>query len=263
MTQAEHLLQHMGVTEPSEIDLEAIAFHLGARVRFRPLDGCEARIIGCNGSAIITVNESSPHRRQRFSIAHELGHWCHHCGKALICRAEDYRPRDALSPERVADSYAADLIMPRYLFQPVARTYPKLNFRTTNAIAGIFDTSLTATAIRLVEGDHSPALVICHDSRRRKWFARAPCVPARWFPKDGLDRDSFAFDVLRGDASDDPLPRKIGAEAWFDCPEAANCEVYEQSMRTGDDEVLTLILISDGSMFEERDESVGRWRGKR
>jgi hypothetical protein len=32
LTRAERLLQDLGVTEPKEIDLEAIAFHLGARV---------------------------------------------------------------------------------------------------------------------------------------------------------------------------------------------------------------------------------------
>jgi hypothetical protein len=70
VTSAERLLQELGVMEPGEIDLEAIAFHLGARVRYRPLDGCEARIIGSNDAAIITVNERSSYRRKRFSIAH-------------------------------------------------------------------------------------------------------------------------------------------------------------------------------------------------
>jgi hypothetical protein len=107
VTPAERLLQELGVTEPSEIDLEAIAFHLGARVRYRPLDGCEARIIGSNDVAVITVNERSSYPRKRFSIAHELGHWCHHRGKALVCRAEEFRPRDPTSPERIADAYAA------------------------------------------------------------------------------------------------------------------------------------------------------------
>ena len=55
MTPAETLLRELGVTEPEEIDLEAIAFHAGARVRFRMLCGCEAHIVGCNGAAVITV----------------------------------------------------------------------------------------------------------------------------------------------------------------------------------------------------------------
>jgi hypothetical protein len=253
LSPAEHLLQELGVTEPIEIDLEAIAFHVGARVRYRPLDGCEARIIGHNDVAIITVNERSSHRRKRFSIAHELGHWRFHRGRALVCRTDDVKPDDLTSTERVADAFAADLIMPHYLFRPALRQYPKLNFTTVRNLADVFHASHTAIAIRLVEADHSPALLICHRHDGRKWFTRAPTVPARWFPKDTLDGDSFAFDVLFGSKLDDPLPRKIGADAWFDRWEAANHEVYEQTMRTGSDEILTLVLINSADMLEEQD----------
>lgn len=64
MTPAEMLLQELGVTDPGEIDLEAIAHHVGARVRYRALCGCEAHILGCNGAAVITIkNDSSPRRK--------------------------------------------------------------------------------------------------------------------------------------------------------------------------------------------------------
>ena len=128
LSPAEILLQDLGVTEPSEIDLEAIAFHVNARVRYRPLDGCEARIIGRADQAIITVNQHSQHRRKRFSITHELGHWHHHRGKCLSCRVEAYRPRRTASPERTADGYAAHLLMPNYLFRAMARDHKKLGF---------------------------------------------------------------------------------------------------------------------------------------
>lgn len=86
---AELLLQELGITEPREIDLEAIAWTQGVHVRYRPLDGCEARIIGCGDRAIITVNDRSSARRQRFSIGHELGHWKWHRGRILVCRADE------------------------------------------------------------------------------------------------------------------------------------------------------------------------------
>ena len=249
---AERLLQEVGVTDPNEIDLEAIAFYLGARVRYRKLEGCEARIIGRNDAAIITIGKDCSDRRERFSLAHEIGHWTHHKGQTLVCRVEESTPQGKMSPERVANTYAADLLMPRYLFSPVARSYPKLNFKTVNDIADIFHTSRPATAIRLVESGHSPALLVCHGLKGRKWFARGPDVPTRWFPKDDLDADSFAFGVLYGKKPDDPMPRKIGADAWFDRRDAEQYTVYEQSIRAASDEVLTLVLISDSEMLEER-----------
>lgn len=248
---AERLLQELGITEPEEIDLEAIAFHLGACVRFRKLDGCEARIIGCNHAAIITIGEDCSYRRKRFSLAHEIGHWTHHKGQTLVCRVEESRPQERMSPERIANNYAADLLMPRYLFARTARSYPKLNFKTVDDIGGIFHTSRPATTIRLVEGSHSPAMLVCHGSARRKWFTRGADVPSRWFPKDDLDTDSFAFGVLHAGKPDDPMPRKIDADAWFDRWEAEKYEVHEQTIRTGTDEVLTLILITDPDMLED------------
>jgi hypothetical protein len=156
-----------------------------------------------------------------------------------------------MSPERVANTYAADLLMPRYLFDPVARAYPKLNFKTVSDIADIFHASRSATAIRLVEGGHSPALLVCHGSKGRKWFARGPDVPSRWFPKDDLDVDSFAFGILYGQAPDDPSPRKIGADAWFDRRDADKYLVHEQTIRSAPDEILTLVLITDPDMLDE------------
>jgi hypothetical protein len=260
LTPAERLLQELGITEPNEIDLDAIAFHAGARVRYRLLEGCEARIIGNGDQAIITVKADSHHRRKRFSIAHELGHWHHHRGRCLVCRAEEeYRHRDPLSPERVADGYAADLLMPNYLFRPRARQHAKLTFNAVSALADAFVASQTATAIRLVESDHTPALLVCHGPNGRKWFARAPSVPQKWFPQDTLDADSFAFGVLFGGMADDPTPRKIGADAWFDRRDAERYEVHEQTYRTGPEEILTLILVSDPAMLVQEHDR-GSWR---
>lgn len=255
LTHAERLLQELGITELDEIDLEAIAFHVGARIRYRRLEGCEARIVGIGDQAIITVRADSHPRRKRFSIAHELGHWHHHRGQHLACRAEETLPGDARLPERVADNFAADLLMPNYLFRPLARQHERLTFKTVDALAEAFRTSQTATAIRLVQSDHAPAVLVCHGLTGRRWFTRSPSVPSRWFPQDALDAESFAFGVLFGNEPDDPIPRKIDADAWFDRSEAERFEVHEQSIRIGSDEILTLILMNDPGMLEDQ----GRW----
>ena len=48
---------------------------------------------------------------------------------------------------KVADSYAADLLMPRYLFQPRAQALKDATFGSISQLAEAFKTSLTATAI--------------------------------------------------------------------------------------------------------------------
>ena len=261
-TAAERILVRLGVTEPREIDLEAIAWDLGVRIKHRPLDGCEARIVGTNDKAIITVNIRSSRRRRRFSIGHELGHWHHDRGRMLVCLADDIgcAAVSGSSPERLADQFASQLLMPEYLLRPAACTYPKFNFQTVCGIAEIFDTSRTATALRLVEGGYIPAVLICHGQHGRKWFARSPDVPDRWFPRKDLAAESFAFGVLFGHQPEDKFPRKVGADAWFDRAEAERYAVQEQSIQTANDEILTLVNISDDDMLREYSEGGSRIR---
>lgn len=249
MTPAEALLQEMGVTEPAEIDLDAIAHHVGARVRYRPLNGCEAHILGCNGHAIITVKSDSSARRKRFSIAHELGHWRFHRGKTLVCRVDEYRPREAQSAEKVADGYAADLLMPRYLFQPIGSRIGSVTFRSIGELAETFKTSLTATAIRLIDLDIVPALLICHGKNGRRWFARAPSIDRAWFPRDDLDPASSAFGVQFGGRPDETAPRNVSAATWLNRFDANRFDVRAQTIRTVGDETLSLVLIDDRKML--------------
>ena len=262
LSAAELILKDLGVTDPKDIDLEAIAWTLGVQVKYRPLDGCEAYITGDSERAIITVNSRSPRRRRRYSIGHELGHWKHHRGQILVCRHDDFgRGRRFSSPaEREADAYAANLLMPPYLFAPTARTFKRLDFKTVRAMADVFDTSYTATAIKLVESGHAYALLVSHTPDGRKWFTSTPGIPERWFPQDTLDPESSAFGVLYGKHPDDPSLRKIDADAWFDRPEAARYELLEQTMRIGENEILTLLIIADEAMLEERDTPFDRGR---
>lgn len=247
----ERVLQQLGVTEPDDIDLEAIAWTLGAEVRYRQLDGCEARIIGCGDRAIITVNERSSPRRRRFSVGHEIGHWSHHRGRCLVCRADEInRGGDNRSlMEKTADRYAANLLIPPYLLRPVLAKLKRLTFQTVTDVANRFSVSRIPAAIQIIEARFGPALLVCHGLQGRKWFCRSMDVASHWFPQEQLDPDSFAFDVLFGKKPDCPSPRKIGADAWFDRRGADQYEIYEQTIRIGGDEVLTLLLINEERML--------------
>lgn len=257
MSFADKVIDELGITEPDEIDLEAIAWHLGAKIKYDDMDGCEACILGANNRAIIRVSTKVRPERQRFSIGHELGHWCHHRNQPLFCKPDDIGANGNKvrnSKEKVADSYASDLLMPRSIFNPVARQFKNLNFDTVRQMAGVFKTSLTSTAIRLVEGDHSPSMLVCHGRNGRKWFARAKSVLEKWYPQADLDRESGAFDVLFGKAEESRFPIRIGADAWFDRFDASRFEVHEQTIRTTPGEILTLLLFKDEKMLRDEED---------
>ncbi len=258
MTASELLLQELGITEPHEIDLEAIAYYVGVTVKYRLLNGCEARIIGYGDKAVVTIHSDRPHTRQRFSLAHELGHWHHHRGRSFICRTEDIGSQGmgVSELEKVADAYAANLLMPHYLFLPIAQAIKKPSFDQFKKLAGAFRSSLTATAIRYIDSNVCPAMIVCHDRNGRKWFKRARDVPERWFPREDLDSDSYAFDVLFGNKGDHS-PALIEASSWFDRQEANLYEIREQTVPIGNGEVLTLLLIDNDEMLADMEKHKG------
>ena len=90
---------------------------------------------------------------------------------------------------------------------------------------------------------------------RSGWFSGSPRrvpgrIPERWFPREDLDADSYAFDVLHGE---DRRTRRvlIGAGAWFDRYCADKFELYEQTFKVADNEILTLLVFKDEVMLEE------------
>jgi hypothetical protein len=145
------LLEELGVSEPQDIKIEAIAEYCDATIVYEPLKGCEARILGHGERAIITVNSASLRERQRFSGAHELGHWMRDRGKIAFACAEMVFAAEwgEENPEARANRYAADLLLPPPLFSRRAKNR-EMTFATVRDLAKDFQTSLTATAIRLV-----------------------------------------------------------------------------------------------------------------
>ena len=170
------------------------------RVQYKDLIGCEARLVGYNNRAIVTIRDASDHRRKRFSLAHELGHWNYHRGRSFECRVDDWVEGYSSKPieEKEADKYASELLMPAYMFGPLAKKIKCPTFDGVKELADIFNTSLTATAIRLVNMNVWPLILVSHSKSGRVWFNRSKDVPERWFPQKELDQDSMAFDMLFG-----------------------------------------------------------------
>ena len=252
LTQAESLLQDLGVERAEDIDLEAIAWDCGARIKSRKLFSCEARIVGRGDRAIITVDEAVQPRRRRFSIAHELGHWRYHRHRCTICRSDQIgNARSAVTdPERVADDYASDLLLPAYILYPMLRAVPKPTLKAMRGVADAFDTSLTATLLKVVALDRFAIMIVCHGKAGRRWFRSAPSVPRRWFPQECLDRESCAFTLLNGSEEEQQFPRRIGADAWFDREGAGRFEVLEQSFSLPNEEVVTILQFDDEEMMD-------------
>lgn len=263
----EELLEHLGITIPEEIDIEAIAQYCGATIQYKDLKGCEARILGFRDHAVIAINRTSSRPRQRFSAAHELGHWMRDRGKVLFaCNVADMHSQWTQSnPETLANRFASDLLLPFYLFLPHVDKKP-ITFETVRKVATTFETSLTATAIRLVEHGSFPAMLICNSKRGREWFFKSKDLSASIWPVDEPGARTVAIDLLRGAAT--PFaPADVPADEWFTHPRSGEYTIHEESVRVTDELVLSLLwwkdenqLIDLGEEEERRESRRSDWR---
>jgi hypothetical protein len=248
---AERILRDLGVTEPGEIDVEAIAWYLGAKVKYDYLDQCDARIVGADDSAIVTVSKKASPGRQRFSVCHELGHWIYHRRRMLLCSADEIeRPNAEITNlERAADRFASELLMPDYLFVPIAQSLGRPSMHVVRKLSEIFNTSQTATAIRLVEINQLPLLLISHGRSGRRWFTRSQTVTRDWMPNSDLAPDSSTFTMIFGRAPPTMPPKPVSASNWFSRWDASRFELVEESFRVAAAEVLTLLAFKDAPSF--------------
>src|SRR5579863_2756468 len=153
------ILMELGIREPGDLDIEAIAQHCGATIQYKPLAGCAARIMGLDDAAIITIDVNSSAERRRFSGGHELGHWMRDRGTASFRCDEQVFVREwsVDNPEKRANRFASDLLLPAKMFRPLSEGLP-ITFASVQQLADVFKMSLSATAIRLVEYGSYPAI---------------------------------------------------------------------------------------------------------
>lgn len=248
------LLEELGITEPEEIELEAIAQFVGATVVAEPLTGAEARLVGGGDKAIITVNANSSLPRQRFSVGHELGHWMHDRGRPQFSCGVRVQNASFLGsdPESLANHYATELLLPDYMVKPrLGKKAPIL--ATAQELAGMFTTSLTATALRIVDLGIWPSMVVCYSKDKRQWFKRGRDVPEKIWPLKALSEDSLAFALLR-EAEATSATEEVDADAWIDLPDASEYVVVESSFKVTPELVVSILWWKDQAQLEALDD---------
>jgi Zn-dependent peptidase ImmA (M78 family) len=116
------LLEEQGLQRNLPVPVEVVATKLGVLIRKQHFDADDVSglLLREPGEApIIGVNAGNAEVRQRFTVAHELGHLILHKGKRLVLdRAVRVNFRDAASSlatdreEMEANAFAAGLLMP-------------------------------------------------------------------------------------------------------------------------------------------------------
>jgi len=140
------------------VDVVSAAKAIGVRVLFDELpNGVSGKIQKDNeGKYYIVANQDEPEVRQRFTIAHELGHYMYH--RSLIgdgvsdspaYRAPDETIYETTPLERIherqANQFAANLLMPLARIKEVERENPEISILE---LARRFNVSEDAMRIR-------------------------------------------------------------------------------------------------------------------
>ncbi|MGW4370771.1 ImmA/IrrE family metallo-endopeptidase [Nocardia takedensis] len=154
------VLEEQGVDSPA-VPVESIANALGIQVVRSAADWNQSGfLLRESGQAIIGLNSRNAPVRQRFTIAHELGHFHLHEGKKLIVdQSAVINNRNQLASsgtdaeEIEANAFAAALLMPKQMLRDAAQQELKKNPATREEFIGNlakqFDVSTEAMSIRL------------------------------------------------------------------------------------------------------------------
>lgn len=241
------IIQNLQIRNPSEIYVRDIAMSLGALVRERVLQGCEARLVRKCDIGIISVNSLIPEEgRKRFAIAHEIGHFILHGGTQLILCSEDdmYIWQESKAQEIEANEFAASLLIPQEIFIRLIKPgQPTLDMISDLALE--FRTTLTATALRYVDfSKESCALVVSKDGFI-KWYRKSGSFNFHVKVGKKLSPYTYAFDFFDG-VELPTKPDNVPAYAWLAGEIDEEAELYEHSLSLGSyGVVISLLWICD------------------
>ncbi len=140
-----------GEFEQPPVDIEKVALAVGiTEIRRAKLGPTSGSLIRSGRRAVVVLNEEQSLTRQRFTLAHEIGHFVFHSDHADRGGRWDRRPKSSLEmvlEERECDGLAAELLMPAEDFLDcIVRDAPDICH--IESVAKAFEVSVESAALR-------------------------------------------------------------------------------------------------------------------
>ena len=192
---AQNLLSDLGINQlPTPV--VDICKSLNIKCLFDADIDAEALIVkgGKRKTPVIAVKANRQYEsRARFSVAHELGHFCipDHLDEKYICTDEDLNNyRSDKTAEREANEFAAELLIPTtWVVQAIK--HQDVTLQAIKTIAGECETSLTSTALQVASHCPDRIAVVYSQNDSVIWFKKAKSFDL--YPNTGkLSRLSIA-----------------------------------------------------------------------
>lgn len=244
---ADKIIREYGLTDPNQISVEDIAWDRGIEVRVGPLEGAEAWLLRRGNHGIIRISSRVTIRgRQRFSIGHELGHWELHSNLSQdwICSSDTIHAYRGSAAEVEANVFAAALLMPERMLRP-RLALGSIGFDFFRKIADEFDTTLTATALRIVDETNEDCYIVLSKNGRIRWWKRNERRSGMYLERgQSISQESLAWRCEFEQAEHCGFS-KVPAAAWFrNARYVDGYEVWEESLLSREyGTVLTIICV--------------------
>lgn len=152
----ETLLDAKPDTDALPVPVERMVRRHGIEVRKGDLDDVSGLLLRGDGVAIIGVNSTHSRVRQRFTVAHEFGHFLLHEGiREHVDRGYRVNFRDKQSElardveEIEANFFAASLLMPKRMLEARAASHAIDDDAAVRRLAAAFNVSGHAMSLRL------------------------------------------------------------------------------------------------------------------
>jgi Zn-dependent peptidase ImmA (M78 family) len=139
------VLKRFGLVDPP-VGLEDICRAEGLAVCARPFDYVAGLFLNDDVFPVIVVNSRQPSARQRFTVAHELGHYYLRHERGSFAE-----PGGGSRQERDAERFAANLLMPAAWVRRYWATYGANPENRISILAAMFEVSRAALRVRLKE----------------------------------------------------------------------------------------------------------------
>jgi len=232
---AVELIEKYCIDSPSRLNLEEIANAESLIVEEIDTNAYLGNINFNEHYGLISISRSIVEPgAKRFTLAHELGHYCNEklnlayrqAGiknyKLMQCKPDDiYSYNVKKVSENNANIFAAELLMFRPWFNKIILNRP-VNMDLIKETAEQLGVSLTAAAYRYAETGQYPVAVIMSRDGKVEWTYINEYFPYKWIPKGYIVRkESSAYDFFTALKKNQPITEiqtcddLVPAHTWF------------------------------------------------
>jgi hypothetical protein len=274
--EAGKLLRQSGLIDQGRIDLQKACEYEALPLRFLHIEeeNCAARLVQTAGDWFLEVNndgsgednfstDATTRRRQRFSIAHELGHhkFKSHCDRelqqALLSGHNPHAHSYLRQREVQANEFATEMLLPFSILQKSLKDLDFKNdlFKSIEDLADRFDTSMIATVKRVASILDIPVIAIhfAPDGRSHQVpsYSRDFKAEHFYFSRDGvIPEGSFTAAMYDGKT---PATRgkKVHRDTrvWFPDRRGDNYKTIEWALNIGRYGILTFLELVENDNY--------------